>query len=382
MDVLAALLADLHLESSFFCPIEGSGAWGVRYPSGPIAAFHVVTRGRVRLERDGHPPVLLAAGDLVLVPDGGAHLLLDADGLGRRAARPIAAHLRLDGGPEQGSAIDGAIRLQPLRLGAAPRRSPTEAVLGAPAVADATPAVLAGAVTELPGDSAYLCGAFRFAAPIAENPVLSAFPPLLVLRGASGRPQPWLRPLLDALRAEAEGARDGTGWGDAGGGGGHAAGVGRPGSALVLRRLADVLFVQTVRAHLDALPAEAAGWLAALRDPPLARVLAAMHREPERGWTVAALARVAGASRSAFAARFTARVGQPPLAYLASWRMHRARTLLRDGGLDVGQVARALGYASPAAFSTAFRRSHGIAPGRWRTRARGSVSGPDASFAA
>ena len=114
------------------------------------------------------------------------------------------------------------------------------------------------------------------------------------------------------------------------------------------------------------------GWLAALREPQLARAVALIHRQPERPWTVATLAAEAGMSRSHFAERFAAVLGRPPLAYLAEWRLHVARVLLRRGTLRVHEVARRVGYGSEAAFSTAFRRAAGVAPGAYR---RAAVAG-------
>ena len=190
-----------------------------------------------------------------------------------------------------------------------------------------------------------MCGAFHFAA-AGDHPLLSALPPVVHVRGEGGAPLPWLRTHLEALACEAR--------------------SGRPGGAAMIARLSEVLFVHAIRAQLAELPAGSRGWLGALRDPALARVVALIHRHPERGWTVAALAREAGLSRSQFAERFAATVGHPPLTYLAQWRMHRGRALLREGGLRVGEVARRVGYGSEAAFSTAFRRSAGVAPGAYR----------------
>jgi transcriptional regulator GlxA family with amidase domain len=107
-------------------------------------------------------------------------------------------------------------------------------------------------------------------------------------------------------------------------------------------------------------------WPAGLRDEMVGRALALLHGQPARTWTLPALAKEAGASRSAIADRFTRLVGQPPMAHLTQWRMQLAARLLSDGGRKVAAVASAAGYDSEAAFSRAFKRADGTAPATWR----------------
>lgn len=196
----------------------------------------------------------------------------------------------------------------------------------------------------------YLCGGLTFHAG-GDHPLLSALPEVIHVPRARAAAHPWLETHLAAIACEAA--------------------SGRPGAEMVMARLSDVLFVQAVRAHLAALPEVAAGWPGALRDPPVAKALSAIHRQPERAWTVESLGRAVGMSRSHFAERFAKAVGEPPLAYLSRWRMHRARTLLRDDSVRMGRIARMLGYGSEAAFSTAFKRWTGMPPGEFRKTARG-----------
>jgi AraC-like DNA-binding protein len=143
----------------------------------------------------------------------------------------------------------------------------------------------------------------------------------------------------------------------------------RPGGEAVLTRLSDVLVVQAVRSWLDSDPAARTGWLGALRDPQIGRAVAAVHRDPARSWTVASLAAEVPMSRSAFAARFTALVGEPVLAYVTRWRMHVALDRLHDDA-PVADVAGTLGYRSEAAFSRAFKRVTGASPGEARRAVR------------
>ncbi|MFL7899926.1 AraC family transcriptional regulator [Azospirillum argentinense] len=135
------------------------------------------------------------------------------------------------------------------------------------------------------------------------------------------------------------------------------------GHGVVTARLADVLLVEAIRAHAAGGEAVGMGWLGALSDPRLGRVLRAVHGDIARPWTVAQLAAVAGMSRAAFSAQFTRRVGQTPLAYVRAWRLTLARAALGRHGADVASVASTVGYRSQSAFGHAFRRSFGIAPG-------------------
>jgi len=140
------------------------------------------------------------------------------------------------------------------------------------------------------------------------------------------------------------------------------------GSSLVVSRLADIIFVQAIRAHVAAAGDAGVGWLAALSDRRIGGALAAMHRDLAKAWTVDSLADHAGLSRSAFALRFRERVGESPAEYLTQWRMFRAGCLLRQSEQSLGEIASQVGYESEAAFSKAFKRTMGEAPGGYRRR--------------
>ena len=142
-------------------------------------------------------------------------------------------------------------------------------------------------------------------------------------------------------------------------------GTARAGGENVLARLSELMFVETIRRYLEMLPPAQTGWLAGLRDPVVGQALAALHGEPRDPWTVERLARLVGLSRSVLAERFTDMVGQPPMQYLALWRMQLASRLLVEGG-QVAAVAGAVGYESEAAFSRAFKKLVGQAPATWR----------------
>jgi AraC-like DNA-binding protein len=189
-----------------------------------------------------------------------------------------------------------------------------------------------------------LSARFSFDADLAR-PLLAALPPVLLMRGISEEPPEWLRIGLEFLSQE---------------------GSGRPGRQAIVNRLASILFIECVRAHLESLPDGSHNWLMALRDPALSPVLAALHRQPEHPWTVPELAAIACLSRSAFAERFSGVMGQPPLTYLAEHRMRLAVWQLQHTRQPVCRIAEMVGYASETAFSQAFKRVYGSSPSRYR----------------
>jgi transcriptional regulator GlxA family with amidase domain len=146
-------------------------------------------------------------------------------------------------------------------------------------------------------------------------------------------------------------------------------GSGRGGAAAMLARLSEMLFLEALRRHAEDLPEEQTGWLAGLRDPHVARALALLHRDVARDWTVDMLGREVGMSRSALAERFTRLIGEPPMRYLARWRLQVAAHALRTTGAPLVDVAERVGYESEAAFNRAFKREFGHPPATWRRRA-------------
>jgi transcriptional regulator GlxA family with amidase domain len=144
----------------------------------------------------------------------------------------------------------------------------------------------------------------------------------------------------------------------------------RAGGESVLAKLSELMFIEVVRRHLEALPPEQAGWLAGLRDPFVGKALSLMHGGPARNWTIEDLAREVGLSRSVLAERFTDLVGMPPMQYLAKWRMQIASGMLSGGSTNIATVAAETGYGSEAAFSRAFKKIVGVPPSAWRRRVR------------
>jgi AraC-like DNA-binding protein len=190
----------------------------------------------------------------------------------------------------------------------------------------------------------WLSGTFTIGDSQASH-LLASLPAVIILRGARDQAFEWLevsrRMLLFEMQSPSQG------------------------SAVMVARILDLLFIQILRAWAARMDTEP-NWLAGALDPRIGPALRAIHRDPGHDWTVEELARACNLSRSAFAERFVARVGKPPATYLAHVRLDAATTLLRDTSLPVTLVAEQVGYTSEAAFSRAFKHRYGTPPSRWR----------------
>jgi AraC-like DNA-binding protein len=201
-----------------------------------------------------------------------------------------------------------------------------------------------------PPDTTFVCG-FLGCDRQPFNPLLAALPGRMHMRGMSSA---WLSSFTNQVTEESR--------------------LGRAGSDTVLTRLAELMFIEVLRRYLQELSPGQTGWLAGLRDEVVSRVLALLHNQPGRNWSLEELAREAASSRSNVAKRFTDLVGQPPMQYLTQWRMQVAANLLAQSGTKVAAVAAQVGYDSEAAFSRAFKKATGLAPGAWREGRRTAAS--------
>jgi AraC-like DNA-binding protein len=178
------------------------------------------------------------------------------------------------------------------------------------------------------------------------NPLLAALPDVLLAHGeADGWQAAFSRRAIEEAHA------------------------GRSGGELMLTRLAELMFIDVVRRHVDSLPESETGWLAGVRDEIVGKALALLHGDPTREWSLDLLARATSCSRSVLAERFARLVGEPPVQYLTRWRMQLAALKLSSTTAKVASVAREVGYDSEAAFSRAFKRLVGVSPAVWRARA-------------
>jgi AraC-like DNA-binding protein len=300
------MLRSLQPQGRIFCHLELSGPWAFRMADTGLTRFHVVEKGSCWLQPQDGAPVALATGDLVIVLCD-HHLSNSAK---PRSVAPLETFLE---------------RLK--RFTSIGFRKP-----------GGTPS------THL------LCGSFQLTRGVS-HPLLNVLPPVLHVRGRSGGLSvEWLDLTLRFLKAEI--AQRGVG------------------SETVVSRLADLIFIQAVRAWIGEEPDGVGARLGALRDRHIGAALSLMHREPGRAWRVSTLARAVGVSRATLARRFTQLVGEPPLTYLSRWRMRVAADLIRSEDLTLGEIAERVGYQSEAALSRMFSRVMGLPPGAYRRFAR------------
>jgi AraC-like DNA-binding protein len=327
-DTLSEVLRTVRLRGAVFYYIEGSSPWAAEAPPaaaiipaimpgvGHMIEFHAVTAGSCWAAILGEPAVRLHAGDVVMFPQGDPHVVSSAPDL-----RPPAASI---------NEVIYAPR---------PPQLPYSLSLGN---LPATTARLDGGGCD---HATVICGFLGLdARPF--NPLLAALPRVLHVSGATLGSDSWIASFLRAAVVESNQRR--------------------PGGEAVLERMSEMLFAEVLRRYLDALPPGQTGWLAGMRDPSIGRVLALVHERPEAPWTLERLADDCALSRSTLHERFVHFIGQPPMQYLAQWRMQVAARILSDSKAKLVEVALSVGYESEAAFSRAFKRTVGVAPGAWR----------------
>ncbi|MFI5606290.1 AraC family transcriptional regulator [Amycolatopsis sp. NPDC051903] len=308
MDVLTDLLNRARARTALVRQLIQRPPWSVTYADAPPLTVLATLGGRASIRLGDGAPTGLEPGDIALVTASREHTIADDPG--------TADQVTIRGGRKY-----------------LPTGEPTSAQW-----------LLAPRTHGAGGDGAtvLLRAAYELHGEVSDR-LLARLPPLAVVP-AGARTDATL-----ALLA-AEVSRD------------------EPGQDAVLTRLLDLVLVQALRAWW----AEAANppaWYAALADPAVGEALRLLHAEPTRRWTVAELAGKVGLSRAAFAARFAALVGEPPLTYLTGWRMTLAADLLRDTEKTVAAIAGEAGYADAFAFSVAFRRARGVSPSEWRNPA-------------
>ena len=308
MDVLTDVLEAAGLKSGIYGRLDLTAPWGLSFDCA-AAHFYVVTRGTCWLEAGEGGPIQLGGGDFVLLPKGSPHAIKDAPAT---PALPIEQALASCDRANSDARPDGIVRYGG-----------------------------GGAATTL-------AGGFFSTESGSQNLLFASLPPVLHVKGDAGTTVRWLEANLQFVASEMA--------------------SGEPGFETIVSRLADILVVQAVRAHLAEKGGESKGWLRALVDPQIGRALSLIHEKPEDDWTVESLASKVGMSRSPFAARFAQLVEEPPLRYLTRWRMQKASRLLETSHAGLAVIAKRVGYDAEAAFSKAFKRYIGVPPGAYRRK--------------
>jgi AraC-like DNA-binding protein len=331
-DVLSDLLRAVRMQGAVFFYIEGSNPWVAETPAsreilpailpgvGHMMEFHGVARGSCWAAIAGEEPIRLNEGDVILFPQGDAHVVSSAPGL-------------------RAQAVDPGIFFAPK-----PPQLPFSLKVTADRISEngGTTALLDGGGGK---QTTVVCG-FLGCDDKPFNPLLASLPRVLRLSGLATDDGSWtgrfLRMAVDESNRK------------------------RPGGEAVLERMSEMLFVEVLRRYVDTLPADQPGWLAGMRDPGVGRALALLHARPAEPWTLDTLGERAALSRTTLHERFVHFIGQPPMQYLARWRMQLGARWLRDTDAKIVDVALQVGYGSEAAFSRAFRRAVGESPGEYR----------------
>ncbi|MBN8242049.1 AraC family transcriptional regulator [Nitratireductor aquimarinus] len=305
-DLVSELLMGMRLYGMSYHRTQITPPFGIRY--GTIegrAQFHFVGRGPVYLRGPDDTLHTLEIGDAVLLPRGGEHALLSE--------------------PDFQSQCITNFQARPL-------------------CRDVKEIIACSNEPDRQNDALIFSGCMEFDLG-SMHPLVALMPDVMRVSTLLER-YPEILPILDAMERETQGDRAGF--------------------AGILARLADVVSAFIVRSWVECGCGGSSGWVAALRDPRLGHVIAALHRDPGRDWTVAELARQMGSSRSVFAERFQTVTGMTPVRYLTELRMRLAAQWISREGLAIETAAHRLGYGSQAAFSRAFKRVIGKPPGAMR----------------
>jgi len=272
-----------------------------------VIPYHLVMEGACFARLLDGEFVELAAGDVVMFPSGDRHVLATASDMSRQ-------HEPTEITGESLSLLKRN-EIVPFKAG------------------------LSGEATRI------VCGYLACDRRLAE-PIIRSLPRLLRVSLHGGRTAAWVRSSIEYSIVQSKSQL--------------------PGSGMVLARLSEVLFAESIRQHMEAVPQEETGWLAAVRDRYVGRTLALLHDKPAHPWTVDELAGKVGLSRSALAQRFVGLIGTPPIEYLLRWRILLAARHLRESRAPVVRIASDVGYESEAAFNRAFKRVTGSPPVTWR----------------
>ncbi|MGD9696990.1 MAG: AraC family transcriptional regulator [Thermoleophilia bacterium] len=312
MDAVAGLLDGPRARGAFLLRTTLDPPWSLRIEDEAPLTLVAVVRGDTWMIPDDAPPTRAGAGDVLVIRGPEPYTMADAPGREPQVFVDPDQRCRTRDGRDLAEEMSQGVR--------AWGNSPN-------------------------GASVMLIGTYLLEGEVSGR-LLRSLPPLVALR-----PGDWQSGLVDLLGEE----------------------IGRdaPGQEAVLDRLLDLILIAALRAWFARPEAQAPGWYRAHGDPVVGRALRAIHHRPAHPWTLDSLAREAGASRATLSRRFTDLVGEPPMAFLAGWRIALAADLLREPGATIGSVAAQVGYGSPFALSAAFKRVRGVSPRRYLAASAG-----------
>lgn len=326
MDVLSDVLSWLRVEGTISRRSEFSAPWAVTYPRNDIFSFMAIESGDCVMQLHGEEAVVLERGDLVMFSPGLVTTLADHPST---PSVPYGEVIATSDRVEERALAPANNAYPPLTYGGGGRRT-----------------VIRG-------------WGLRFDS-YEQHPLLSLLPPYIHISHEQRSALPWLDTTLRFIQHESRHEGDG--------------------SAMVVVRLIDLVFVQVIRAWFEGQPPGEAGWLGALRDSSIRHALTLLHRHPADPWTVQSVGQAVGMSRSRFSTRFMSLVGVSPMKYLTQLRMNLAANALRaDSRVSVSEAASRVGYDTESSFGRAFKRHFGVPPGAFRSR---HAAGPSVSRAA
>ncbi len=323
MDVLSEVLKVVKLEGALFFNGEFSAPWCIRSApaveyvphfstaAGHMIIFHFLTEGSAYAGLEDGPRETLRAGQIVIFPHGDPHILGNGS-----PVKPLDSLTTFSKNLKEG--------LKVARLGGG------------------------GETTR------FVCG-YLACDPRLSEVLLAGLPAMLTVPAVREPSDQWLEHAIRFSVGQGDGSN--------------------AGSSVVLAKLSEVLFVETLRRYITALPPGEVGWLAGARDPILGQVLALIHKDPAHPWTLLNLAKRVGVSRTRLAERFSHFLGESPMAYLAQWRLKLGAEKLQSSSDSVAEIAASVGYGSEAAFNRAFKREFDSPPAQFRRKRSAAVAG-------
>ena len=307
MDLLSEILQTVKLRGTVYFHARFQSPWGMKIPSGQYANYHIVTDGECWVDTEtSQKPILLHKGDMVLFPRGDWHSLVDS------LQSDVVSAGELVDNPHESSS--------------------NELILG--------------------GDGSYsaslICGHFEYDRELFPHPLFETLPSLVYIPAKNRPDSDWFTTASELAAQISKGES--------------------LGKEAVVNRLAESIFIQALSDYVKSMD-DPASFLGAIQDRNIGLALKSIHDDIAHDWNISELANIAAMSKSVFSAKFHQMVGEPPIIYLARWRMLKAREMLIETTLSISQISEKVGYKSEYSFSRAFKKMTLYTPGSVRKAA-------------